>query len=108
MQVIDHEPSAWFLFSEDDQLFLDVSCNNGPVGYSVLIPLDANEHAKFQAGGHEYVDQLANRIRESAPLVRGSMSVYSERDVSRLRGEHVLTAVSEWRKTRAAPAPDQG
>jgi hypothetical protein len=108
MQVIDHEPYAWFLMCEGDQLLLDVACNNGPAGYSVLIPLDASEHAKVQAGGHEYVDQLANRIQGSAPLVRGSMSVYSERDVSRSRGEDVLAAISDWQKRKATSTPYRG
>jgi hypothetical protein len=47
MQVVDHEPHAWFLFKEGNAFLLDVNCNHGPVGYCVMIQLTAEEESEY-------------------------------------------------------------
>ncbi|WP_369942346.1 hypothetical protein [Xanthomonas medicagonis] len=41
MQVVDHEPHAWFLLRDGDTLLLDVNCSHGAVGYAWTMALTA-------------------------------------------------------------------
>lgn len=77
MQVVDHEPHAWFLFKEGNDLLLDVNCNHGPAGYSVMIQLSEEEEAEYSKKGHAYLNWLAQAVQDSGPG-RG----YQLRDVS--------------------------
>src|SRR6478609_781781 len=43
MQVIDHEPSSWFLVRDGERLFLDVNCSHGAVSYDFAMELDQRE-----------------------------------------------------------------
>ena len=67
MQVIDQEPHFWFFFKEGEALLLDVNCNHGAVGYSVMIRLDAEEEAEYFRKGHDYLNWLAQAIQDSGP-----------------------------------------
>ena len=77
MQVVDHEPQAWFLFQEGDALILDVNCNHGAAGYGVMIQLSAEEVSEYAREGHAYLNRLVGAVRDSGPG-RG----YQLRDVS--------------------------
>lgn len=68
MQVIDHQPAAWFLLQEGNEYFLDVSCERGAVGFSVTIRLAEEERKLYAGGGHAYVMELGEQIfNKSAP-----------------------------------------
>jgi hypothetical protein len=97
MHVIDHQPFAWFLLRDDGELLLDVACEHGAVGYSVLVRLVSEERTACEAGGHDAVDRLARRIRDSAPGLAGSSSPWDER---RVRDERAHAAIMAW---QAAP-----
>jgi hypothetical protein len=92
MKVVDHEPHVWFLFKEGNALMLDVNCNNGPAGYSVMIELSAEEESEYSQQGHSYLNWLAQAVQDSGP---GSDS--QQRDVSALYSKESMAAVKEWR-----------
>jgi hypothetical protein len=79
MQVIDHEPSGWFLVRDGGRLLLDVNCSHSAVSYEFLMELDEQERTAYAAGGHEFISLLAQKVQYSAPGVRGSTSPYRER-----------------------------
>lgn len=54
MKVVDHEPHAWFLFEEGDSIFLDVNCDHGAAGYSVMIELSAEEALRYVLNGRAH------------------------------------------------------
>ncbi len=95
MQVVDHEPHAWFLFKEGDALLLDVNCNHGPVGYGVMIQLDAEEEAEYANKGHAYLDWLAQAVQDAGPG-----SSYQLRDISAAYSRASIEAVNAWRRTQ--------
>jgi hypothetical protein len=98
MKVLAHSPSLWFLFAEDDRLFLDVNCSHGPVSYDVLVQLNGAEAAQYSARGRDYLDTLAEAINFSGPGVRGSDSVYQSRNVSSAYREQVARAIESWKR----------
>ncbi|MBD8874642.1 hypothetical protein [Rhodanobacter sp. DHB23] len=97
MKVVDHEPHWWYLFEEAGNLFLDVNCSHGFLGYSYLIQLDMDESSRYREQGHGFVDQLAQAIQYTAPILQGSQSPYKDRDLSQSRRKHVMAAVAAWR-----------
>jgi hypothetical protein len=112
MQVVDHEPHAWFLFRERDMLLLDVNCNHGAVGYGVMIQLNAEEESEYFGEGHAYLNRLAQAVQDSGPG-RG----HQLRDVSVTYSKESTAAVNEWRASQKVelssapqqrPAPDRG
>jgi hypothetical protein len=92
MQVVDHEPHAWFLFRERDMLLLDVNCNHGAAGYGVMIQLNAEEESEYLGEGHAYLNGLAQAVQDSGPG-RG----HQLRDVTAVYSEESTAAVREWR-----------
>ncbi|GJG87788.1 hypothetical protein tb265_29690 [Gemmatimonadetes bacterium T265] len=101
MEVVDHEPAAWFLLRESDALFLDANCNHGAFGYTFLIRLTADEAREYGRAGREYLSRLARAIQDTAPILEASRSPYKGRDLSRSHGERVTAAVLAWRAGRA-------
>ncbi|SHN03570.1 hypothetical protein [Phytopseudomonas punonensis] len=95
MQVIDHQPHAWFLLEDDSGLLLDLECHHSAVSCSVLIRLNEEELAEYRRDGHAYLDRLAQAIHHSAPILAISTSPYKAR---KLRGydDQVLQAIREW------------
>ena len=91
MQVVDHEPHAWFLFKSGNALFLDVNCNHGPVGYGVMIQLSAEEESEYSQKGHAYLNWLAQAVQDSGPG-----QGYQVRDVSAIYSEASTVAINEW------------
>jgi hypothetical protein len=82
MDYLDHEPRAWFLAEEQSILYLDArySCS-GLIDDSALIRLDEAELEAYDAGGHDYLSDLAMRIQDSAPYREESQ--YFSRDLYR-------------------------
>jgi hypothetical protein len=92
VQVIDHEPHAWFFFKGENALFLDVHCNHGPVGYGVMIQLNAEEESEYSQKGHAYLNWLAQAVQDSGPG-----QGYQLRDVSAAYSKESMAAVNAWR-----------
>ena len=93
MQVVDHEPGAWFLFKESNTLFLDVHCNYRAVGYSIMIQLRAQEESEYSQKGHAYLNSLAQAVQDSGPR-----QGYQLRDVTACYSKAAMAALNEWRK----------
>jgi hypothetical protein len=95
MQVVDHEPQAWFLFQEGNALILDVNCNHGAVGYGVMIQLSAEESSEYAREGHAYLNRLAEAVQDAGPG-RG----HQLRDVTAVYSKASTAAVREWRASQ--------
>jgi hypothetical protein len=95
MHVIDHEPHFWFLFEQEDALLLDINCNHGPVGYSVMIQLNAEETSEYSLKGHAFLNVLAQAVQDSGPG-----GGYQLRDLSAALARESLVAVNAWRAAR--------
>lgn len=102
MKVVDHEPHSWFLFEENGMLLLDANCNHSAFGYTYMVQLSPEELVEYRKKGRSYLNNLAHDIHYSAPIVKGSKSVYIGRDVSNENSEKSLTAVRTWREKRGA------
>jgi len=98
MQVIDHEPSSWFLVRDGERLFLDVNCSHGAVSYDFAMELDQREREGYGTEGRQFITALAEKVQNSAPGVRGSSSPYRDRNVQgalRTRLDEVTIALSK-------------
>jgi hypothetical protein len=84
------EPAAWYLLSDDGQLYLDVNCNQSAVGFSLLIRLDQAERAAFGQRGRDFADELATRIAYSP-------AAYRPRNVTGL-ADQVTEAILAWQR----------
>ncbi|GAA1914810.1 hypothetical protein [Nocardioides hwasunensis] len=100
MEVLNHAPAAWYLLADGDALLLDVNCNHGAIGYSVLIELSDAERDRWTQEGRDYLDTLSHDIHFSAPIVSnppyGEVSPYRARDLTRTRRGEVSDAVRRW------------
>jgi hypothetical protein len=95
MQVADHEPHAWFLFTEGSTLFLDVNCDHGAVGYCVMIQLNDAEELEYFQKGRSYLNRLAQAVQDSGPR-----QGYQLRDVTAIYSKESMAAVNEWRASQ--------
>jgi hypothetical protein len=91
MQVVDNEPHQWFLFKEGNSLLLDVNCNHGAVGYSVMIQLSVEEESEYSQKGRAYLNWLAQSVQDSGPG-----SGCQLRDVSAIYSRESMAAVNAW------------
>ncbi|SDC42099.1 hypothetical protein SAMN05192589_102157 [Paracidovorax valerianellae] len=96
MQVVDHEPHAWFLLRDGDTLLLDVDCSHGAVGYVWTMVLTAQEVAQFRALGRDVIAQLAERVQSTAPGVVGNRSPYLVRKADVDTRQRVTVAIKAW------------
>lgn len=101
MKVVAFEPQWWFLLEQDGALFLDVNCNHSFLGYPYMIELDAGERRQYAARGREFIEQLAQGIQDSVPILADSKSPFAGRDVSKLYSGQVDAAVQDWRASQA-------
>ena len=101
MQVLDHQPNAWFLFRAGDALFFDAACNNSAFGYSWLIELNAEERQAFEREGRSFLDVLAQDIHLGVPILEISQSPYKTRGRSREFADAIAEAVKAWRAEAA-------
>jgi hypothetical protein len=96
LHVADHHPAAWFLLRDgenpppDGDYYLDVNCNRGAVGFSVLVKLSEAEREEYRALGRVFVDYLAARISYWADH-------YRERNLSASLENEVTEAVRRFR-----------
>lgn len=68
MRYLDHEPGAWFLVGDGEQLYLDARYSySAIIDDSALIHLTESEATSYRAGGHQYLSELATGIHNSAP-----------------------------------------
>jgi hypothetical protein len=92
MNVLAHEPHAWFLLDKDGRLFLDVNCSYSAFSYPILIELLPSEVAEYQAHGVTAINALANAVQFS-----GLSKEMQARNLSKLFGEEVMSAIELWR-----------
>jgi hypothetical protein len=93
-RVLDHAPHAWFLFGAQDEVYLDIHCSHGAAGYSVLVPLDAQETRAWQDEGRTFLDRLAQAVQDAGPG-----SPYQSRDVGAQFAVATSAALAAWRLT---------
>ena len=93
MRVREHKPSAWFLLETDQGLILDVNCSHTVFDYSFAIVLNAAERERYAEEGTPYLDRLAESIAGSAPIAKGSKSIFKARKVSEQCSEQVDAAI---------------
>jgi hypothetical protein len=108
MKVVDHAAQWWFLFEEGSALFLDVNCSHSAFGYSFMIELEAEEVAHYRAEGRAFLERLAARIQDSAPILATSTSPYKGRDVSAAHVERTTQAVRAWRESDVGQSKRSG
>ena len=89
MDVVDHEPAAWFLLADGEDLFLDVSCEGLAAGYSLLLELTADERRAIVLEGHAAADRIALEVAATP-------KEFWDRQVIG-RGDEVLDAVQRFR-----------
>ncbi len=100
IEVIDLESQSWILFRNAETLLLDVNCSHSAFGYSFLMELNGEEVDDYERRGREALNELADRIQYSAPMVRGSRSPYTGRALSREWGEATSKALADWKASR--------
>ena len=81
MIALDGEHASWFLLEENGHLFLDTVCSHSAVDYMFLLEMTEEEASLFSKNGRSYLDDLAQRIRSSAPGVRGKKSPFAARSL---------------------------
>ncbi|MBB6368858.1 hypothetical protein FHR56_004039 [Xanthomonas sacchari] len=96
MQVVEHEPLAWFLLRDGETLLLDVNCSHGPVGYAWTMALTAQEVAQYRALGRDFIAQLAERVQSTAPGVLGNRSPYLVRKADVETRQRVTLTIKAW------------
>jgi len=79
MEVIEHEPKAWFLIKDENNFFIDVNCNYSFVGFARLIELNENRIAEYLKYGKTYLNELSNNIQHYTLLH------YNDRNVNEIR-----------------------
>lgn len=101
MLVIDHEPQFWFLFELDERLLFDINCESSFVGYEFMMFLNDEETKQYKLAGHSYLNELAEKINYSAPIMRESRSPYKSRYVANQYSEKAVEAIKRWEATNA-------
>jgi hypothetical protein len=97
MQVIAEEPWDWFLFRDEDGLYLDVLVENSFVSFSVAAALTSEQAAGFERSGAAYLNGISHEMRTKA--------LRREWILQPLPGdwaERSLTAVNDWRRVHKA------
>ena len=90
LHVIDYRPHAWFLLRGGEDYYLDVNCNQGPVGFSVLVKLTEAEYREYHALGRIFADYFAAKIAYWS-------SDFRERDLSSTMQDAVSEAVARFK-----------
>lgn len=81
---------------EEGDLYLDVNCSHGAVGFSIMLRLTADEAAVVRSGGKEAVDVLAVQIRDHATMISPT------RNLSSVWQQKSLEAIRHWRSKQQA------
>lgn len=81
MIALNGEHDSWFLLEENGQLFLDTVCSHSAVDYKFLLEMTQEEASLFRKNGRTYLEDLAQRIRSSAPGVQGNKSPFKARSL---------------------------
>jgi len=62
MNVVAHNPHAWFLLEEGGSYFLLARCSQSAADYELLIQLTPEEYREYHALGAVYIEYLAARV----------------------------------------------
>lgn len=106
LHVVDHEPTEWFLLRDSenypprDEYYLDVNCNAGPIGFSLLVKLTETDRQEYGEAGRAYIEYLAKKI-----MYRPES--YRDRDVTSLVGSEAGAAIMSFKRT-AGTNPEPG
>lgn len=92
MNVLAHEPHAWFLLEKDGKLLLDVNCSYSAFSYSMLIELLPSEVAEYRTHDVAAINSLANQVQFT-----GLSKEMQARDLTKELGEQVMSAIEVWR-----------
>ncbi len=98
MNVIDSEPSGWFLLRDGERLLLDVNCSHSAVSYEFSMQLNQPEAQAYAAGGHNFISELAEKIQYSGPGVIGNVSPYRERQLQGADRTKMNEVILSWVK----------
>lgn len=66
MKVIEFKPLAWFLVENDGELYIDVNCQSGFSGFSVVVQLNASEKMHYKNRGIRFIENLGSVIAEKS------------------------------------------
>lgn len=100
MKVIDHERGGWYLFQDEERIYLDGNYSHRAIEYDHLIELSKEEVQAFRQGGRDYITRLVHEINESAPILKLSDSAYKNRRIIGEIRERTTEAVREWNKVQ--------
>ena len=103
MNVVDSEPSWWFLLEEDGALFLDGNYEASFIGYDCMIQLTEEEAQQYKARGRQFINWLAGDVQDTAPVLKASTSPYKSRRITGALSERALEAIEQWKLNRSAP-----
>lgn len=90
LEVADHAPHAWFFLRGGEDYYLDVNCEQGAVGFSLLIKLTDEEAEEYRALGRVFLDYLAAKVAYWPAR-------YGDRDLSSGLQAEVTDAVANFR-----------
>jgi hypothetical protein len=90
MDVVDHEPAAWFLLADGEEMFLDVNCEGNAAGYTLLLELTADERRAIVLEGHAAADRIALEVAATP-------EEFWDRQIMG-RGDEVADAITAWRE----------
>ena len=90
MNVIAHAPHSWFLLLDLNDLYLDVNCNRGAVGFSILLRLTREERDAYRDEGQSAIERLAAGVQDRP---NGCW----DRNLDATWHQMVTQAVREWR-----------
>ena len=96
MDVIAHRPHAWFLMEDEGDLYLDINCDHGAVGFSMLLRLTPEEALEVRGGSDSAVDRLATRFQNQA------IAVFLTRNLSAPWQQKAGSAIERWKSQHQA------
>lgn len=91
--------STWFLYEEDQALYLEALCSHSAADYIFIIEMSPKEQCEYKKSGAKYLDWLAHEIHYSAPGVIGNKSIYMERRATSECYEKTKMASKLWRES---------
>ena len=96
LDVKEFHPRVWFLLGDQDRgedWYLDVNCDMGAVGFSLLVKLSETEREEHRVIGRVFVEYLAARIAAWPEQ-------YRDRDLTREMGHEVTGAIVKFKESR--------
>ncbi|HEX6748251.1 MAG TPA: hypothetical protein VF092_13225 [Longimicrobium sp.] len=96
LYVREFRPRAWFLLGDQERAedwYLDVNCDQGAAGFSLLVKLSETEREEHRVPGRVFIEYLAARIAAWPEQ-------YRDRDLTREMGGEVTDAIVKFKQAR--------